>query len=468
MKKLKFLMLGLMIGSSCLAMEPSVNHPDPELKRTPAKLVDGSKEDRDPTPPKEKLTALPDGPKESTDPLDPEERRASFAELPDEILSNIITREEYKHLLPRRAISHRWLDIIDKLLSYHYEVPLKKDIQALTLLAPFPPYVKSIKLNRGLMAGMDMNPLPLTSCTFPYPQNITALDFSEQCIGNIGEWISPLCSLRVLSLFRCSIKGFEDLKYLPPSLEILNVADNPQLKNLASLPHLTKLTCLNAWNTNHKGSNDFITPFSCFINLKELNLGNCFITNPSSLSTLTQLETLDLSRNRDLDGSVFPDLPSLTDLDVNDSGPMPVSASRLGLFTNLTRLNLSCNSSFCPQGTAGILGDYLTTFTNLETLELFASGDLSGKCQFFPSSLTSLGLVDTTTVEGEIDAISRLSNLTSLWMVTKNVLREEELRLLSTLANLTDLRVRGDDAMLDSLRPSFPQLTVLRNDTLLQ
>ena len=176
-------------------------------------------------------------------------------------------------------------------------------------------------------------------------------------------------SLTTLSLRGCFLRGkFENSILLLPSLQTLDLSDNPSLNG--SLPKSN-------WSSSLlKFLHLSITRFSGEIpdsignlkSLEDLDLSNCEFSGPipTSLGNLTQIIDLSLSRNR-FTGSIPTSLGNLTQIiDLSLSwnhftGSIPTS---FGNLTQLTHLDLTGNKF------SGVIPTCLDNLTKLTLLSL--------------------------------------------------------------------------------------------------
>ncbi|KAL5742502.1 hypothetical protein ACOSP7_029234 [Xanthoceras sorbifolium] len=167
--------------------------------------------------------------------------------------------------------------------------------------------------------------------------NLTYLNLSTAGFaGQIPVEISSMTRLVTLDLSTLSLLGSALLKL-----------ENPNLKELVQdLKELRELY-LDGVNISAQGIPDFMSGFS---NLTSLRLSFCELTGvfPEKIFQVQTLETLDLSNNRLLEGSL-PDLPENISLrtlmlpDTNFSGTLPDS---IGNVKKLSRIELPrCNFS---------------------------------------------------------------------------------------------------------------------------
>ncbi|KAG5531020.1 hypothetical protein RHGRI_025841 [Rhododendron griersonianum] len=219
------------------------------------------------------------------------------------------------------------------------------------------------------------------------------------------------------------------------------------------------------------------------INLASQSLSG---TLPSSLSSLSHLQTLTLQRNS-LSGPL-PSLSNLTSLqqlylDSNNFTSLP-SAAFFGL-TNLQTLSMSDNPSLAPwtipadltQSTSlgtfyasnanifGSIPDFFDSFPNLQSLRL-SYNNLTGPlpASFSGSEITNLWLNNQLQgLSGSIDLLSGMTQLYQVWLHGNSF--TGPVPDLSNCANLFDLQLR-DNQFTGVLPASLMALPKLANISL--
>ena len=225
--------------------------------------------------------------------------------------------------------------------------------------------------------------------------NYRSRQVGDGLTGPIPPELGNLSELRVLELPGNNLTGS-----IPSELGDLS---NLQLLHLGSNnlkgPIPSELGDLSNLNWLSLGDNDLsssVPPeLGKLSNLTLLDLGNAGLTGsiPGELGRLSSLRKLILERN-DLSGPISPELGRLANLEMFDLGrnglsePIP---TELGHLPRLLQLLLSNNELTGP--VPGALGALAT----LEVLELTNNAGMSGA---LPSSLTSLGRLESLLAEG--------------------------------------------------------------------
>jgi Leucine-rich repeat (LRR) protein len=257
------------------------------------------------------------------------------------------------------------------------------------------------------------------------------------------EWCHALSSslpnLRVLSLSHCNLSGPID----------------SSLRNLKSL----SIIRLNG--------NDFSSPvpnfFSDFKNLTSLKVSSSGLngTFPKKIFQVPTLQTLDLSYNEDLQGSLpeFPPNGSLRTMvlrGTNFSGTLPHSIGNLKMLSKIVLWN--CNFS-------GSIPDSLASLTQLVYLDM-SSNMFSGSIPDSLASLTQLVYLDMSSnmFSGSIPVFSMAKNLTYLNLSSNNLIGQITSTQWEELLKLESLYLYGNS--LNGNIPvslfSLPSLQVLR------
>ncbi|KAK4576285.1 hypothetical protein RGQ29_027014, partial [Quercus rubra] len=197
-------------------------------------------------------------------------------------------------------------------------------------------------------------------------------------------------SLTTLSLHDCGLRGkLENNIICLPSIQTLDLGYNDDLQVSLLNSNCNSSTSLKFLDLSYtRFSGEFSDSIGSLKYLKHLNLYHCNFTGsiPTSLENLTQITHLILSSNNFI-GSIpasFGNFTQITYLDVYDNkltGPIP---SSLGNLTQVTYLDLSYNSF------RGLLPLSLLNLPNLSTLRLY-NNQLVGP---LPSHVSGLNLID--------------------------------------------------------------------------
>lgn len=128
--------------------------------------------------------------------------------------------------------------------------------------------------------------------------NLVRLDISHNRLtGDPAALIIPLFNLKEISIGNNNF-AFADLNTFLQNFPALRVLDLSQLGLTAVPSNISTLTSLESLNLSNNTISQNFGALSALANLKELNFsGNQLIQIPSQLSSLTGLTSLDLSRN---------------------------------------------------------------------------------------------------------------------------------------------------------------------------
>jgi len=128
--------------------------------------------------------------------------------------------------------------------------------------------------------------------------NLVRLDISHNRLtGDPAAAIIPLFNLKEISIGNNNF-AFADLNTFLQNFPALRVLDLSQLGLTAVPSNISTLTSLESLNLSNNTISQNFGALSALANLKELNFsGNQLIQIPSQLSSLTGLTSLDLSRN---------------------------------------------------------------------------------------------------------------------------------------------------------------------------
>ncbi|MCQ9328821.1 leucine-rich repeat domain-containing protein [Pelistega suis] len=242
------------------------------------------------------------------------------------------------------------------------------------------------------------------------------------------------------------LKHLEGLSFYYNGLDIIP-------SDIGKLTQLKKLSL----HRNEISADDSLDELSTLTNLEELNLSNNLLSDGNmeyfeSLTKLTALKKLDLSNNRfDAESGAtvlgkIAQLSNLEELDFNGNRLSDCDLSALSKLTNLRKLDLGYNDL---ESFAGCL-DKLAHLRNLEKLNLvgnrFDTYDFS-----LLSNFTKLEELDLSRNEVSLPAaldVSPLSNLTELRMLDFNsgglTITDNLLKELCSLPNLKYLNLCGN------------------------
>ena len=223
-------------------------------------------------------------------------------------------------------------------------------------------------------------------------------------------------------------------------------APNANISDLTGLEFANRLTSLNFGHdtvssfTNSNSISDLL-PLSSLTNLESLDLARNNITDVSALSSLTNLESLDLYINNITDVSALSSLTNLESLNLarNSISDIPPLAE----LTRLDTLNLASNSISDISPLSGL--------TNLETLWLYNNSisdisPLSGLTNLTALSLSSNSISD-------ISPLSGLTNLERLILSSNSISDISPLVANMGLSAGDNVNVRGNplsDTSLDT------------------
>ena len=255
--------------------------------------------------------------------------------------------------------------------------------------------------------------------------------------------IRHMCFLETLTVENGVKEQFSNLSPLVnlAELTITNTSvSQEELATIAALPKLKKLTLQNC-------SIAGITPLQKAIGLEYLDIsGNGAIRNISALSSLTNLQELDLKNNAVTDLSAISSLSSLTKLDVssnNIKSLAPVSGlkrlswlsagtnvindlGKLGSLSALTYLDLSGNkltnvntiASCSELKELNISSNALTSIEKLSSLKKLEHFDFSyNQITKLPQFTKSCELITITGSNNKLTSLDALSGLKNLNVV---------------------------------------------------
>ncbi|XP_074316767.1 receptor-like protein 6 [Silene latifolia] len=311
-----------------------------------------------------------------------------------------------------------------------------------------------VECNRksGHVIGLDLTASCLSG-TFPPNSTIFNLAFLTKLIlsynnfkySRIPSEIDQLSKLQVLRLFKSKFSGQIPAEISKLSaLTVLELGEDSMENKLLKLqkPSLDKLI----QNLTH---------------LQELDLKNIDASSfvPVSLQNLTTLKQISID-NCNLHGNLPPNLfhlPHLETLRLSFNGDIGGSLPEFQFHSPLKRIFLSGTSL------SGGLPPSIGKLAQLETLELSLC-QLSG---YIPSSLGNLTklshlYLDDNDISGVVPpSISNLTNLEALFLMNLNVKPGQLISNLAKLHTLTSVGLSGM-ALGDKIPPSFANLTALR------
>jgi len=214
---------------------------------------------------------------------------------------------------------------------------------------------------------------------------MTDIDISEEKLGELQEEL-PNCSIRA------------DIE--PEDIEELRVGEKTFMSNVTEL------------DLSGETVTDLSVLSKC-TELERLDLHNCGITDISGLVDLQSLTWLDISENEIEDLRPLMTLEDLAYLDVHENNVKDVTV--LIYLTGLTELDLG--------------GNPLSGFTSIGRLE----------------KLTKLSLRDTGMIDGALDSLSGLKNLTELDLEQNDKLSANRVDELGE--QLTGCNILSDDLL---------------------
>ncbi|KAL4619251.1 hypothetical protein ACB092_06G066800, partial [Castanea dentata] len=275
--------------------------------------------------------------------------------------------------------------------------------------------------------------LPNSNCNSS--SSLKFLDLSSTMFsGELPDSIGSLKSLKHLNLQDCHFTGSipTSLGSLTQMTVLILSGNNFTGSILASLGKLTQITYLDLHANNFIGS------------------------IPASLENFTQITYLDLSSNsfRGLLPLSLLNLPNLSSLKLDNNqlvGPLPSHVSGL----NLIELSLSSNSL------NGTLPSWLFSLPSLEMLSLDDNEFIGEIGEFKYNSLYSLDL-GYNKLQGSMPrSISRLVNLTYLYLSSNNLSIMLEFEMFSKLKNLHYLDLSLNLLSINNVTFTLPNLLQL-------
>ncbi|KAL0000912.1 hypothetical protein SO802_014693, partial [Lithocarpus litseifolius] len=307
------------------------------------------------------------------------------------------------------------------------------------------------------------------------------LDYTNMSSIRPNSLMNLSSSLTTLSLHYCDLRGkLENNILCLPSIQTLDLGYNFKLEG--SLPNSncnssSSLKFLDLSMISFSG--ELPDSISSLKSLKHLNLYYCNFTGsiPTSIGSLTQMTVLFLSHNNftgpipaslgnftqitylDLSSNSFRgllplsllNLPNLSTLSLHNNqlvGPLPSHVSGL----NLIGLSLSSNSL------NGTLPSWLFSLPSLEMLSLDDNEFIGEIGEFKYNSLFSLDL-GYNKLQGSIPrSISRLVNLTYLYLSSNKLSIMLEFEMFSKLKNLQDLDFSHNLLSIDNVTFTLPNL----------
>lgn len=218
-----------------------------------------------------------------------------------------------------------------------------------------------------------------------------------------------------------SVTSYDDLRHFTNLQSLTLRKSNGDLSVLSTLTQLQTLDLAGGLL-----SRETLGAIGSLSNLHTLNLSACGLSNIDALGTLTELETLDLSDNSIRDTGALSSCIKLQSLNLSRNALLSVDG--LAALTELTELNLSSNriESIAP----------LAACTKMLSLNLSVNqiSDLSALS----------GMTKLTTLNAQSNAVttvSALSACTDLTVLSLAYNEIEDISALSTMSALTELDI---------------------------
>ena len=267
---------------------------------------------------------------------------------------------------------------------------------------------------------------------------LTDINFSN----NNVEDLTPLSGLTNLKLIGAAYNHITDITPLSSMTQLTNLRLDNESENRNCITDITPLEQLTKLQVLGLGGNDIedIRPVAQLTALEQLSFEDCYyVSDLGPLAQLTSLTYLDLSGNTVSDLSPLAGLVHLQTLNLTTQNGNLENLGPLAGLTGLQRLYLGDNSISDLTPLSGL--------TNLQMLEL---------------------------VHTDVLDVSPLSGLTNLTYLSLGAISEDfgpqkftNVAPLSTLVNLTDLRLYGND--ITDITPlstlvNLQQLYLLSND----
>ena len=209
--------------------------------------------------------------------------------------------------------------------------------------------------------------------------------------------IAALPKLKKLTLQNCNITGITPLEKAI-GLEYLDINSNGAIRNIAPLSTLINLQELNLKNNAVAD----LTPLSTLSNLTKLNLSSNIIQTLAPIGNLSRLIWLSANTNAITNLGDLSKLTALTYLDL--SGNKLTDVHTLSSCVELKELNISTNE--------------LTTISHLSSLKKLEHFDFSyNQITKIPEFSTSCELITITGSNNKISSLDPLSGLKNLNIV---------------------------------------------------
>ena len=253
-----------------------------------------------------------------------------------------------------------------------------------------------------------------------------------------------------------NVNTFEDLR-LMPYLRSLTI-DGYTIKNLSEISYLTRLENLIITDCRIDDS-ELLSNIALLPNLTGLTLSNCGLSTVANLAGAQKLEYIDLSSNGGLrDLSVLSDMLTLKEIYVQHNAV--ISVEKLTTLTNLEKLDVSYNSITSLSHIANCLkltwlnadGNQITDTIGISSLALIENLSLNYNKLTDVSSLANCkNLKELSINNNEIRSINALGSLVALEILDFSYNKVELLPTWETGSKLRN--INGSYNMLQSIDP---------------